>query len=55
VANAATYLTELVVGLGCLGLAAASWAQGGRRRAIAVVFAVAGLAAVVHAVVSLLG
>lgn len=54
-ANAATSLTELVVGLGCLALAAVSWAQGGRRRAIAVVFAVAGLAAVMHAALSLLG
>lgn len=53
-ANAATYLTELVVGLGCLALAAVSGTQGGRRRAMAVLFAAAGLAAVVHAVVSLL-
>ena len=52
-ARTATYLIELLVGLACLGLAAASWRHRGVLRAAAVVFAVAGLAAVAHAVLEL--
>jgi hypothetical protein len=47
----ATDLIELAVGIACLGVTAASWRRGSR--VVAVVFAVAGLAAVGHAVWSM--
>jgi hypothetical protein len=51
-ANLVTDVTELAVGLGCLFAAPFAWP---RARWLAVLLAVAGLAAVVHAVVSLAG
>jgi hypothetical protein len=53
VADAATYVTEMLVGLVCLGLAVAVDRRTGPVRALRVVLAVAGLAAVVHATVEL--
>jgi hypothetical protein len=47
-----TYVTELAVGLGCV-VAAVATARTRRLRWLAVVFAVAGAAAIVHAVVEL--
>jgi hypothetical protein len=54
VSDALTYAIELVVGIGCLALAVQSW----RRRIsslgiAAALFALAGLAAIVHAIVEL--
>jgi hypothetical protein len=51
-ADAATYVVELLVGLGCLVGAAVTIRQP-RLRWLGVVLAVAGIAAVVHAVVEL--
>ena len=49
-----TYVTELLVGLACVGLAAATWRRPGTwLRVIAALFGVAGLAAIVHSVVRL--
>jgi hypothetical protein len=48
-ARTATYVTELLVGLACLGLAIPLWRTPGVMRATAVLFAVAGVAAVIHA------
>jgi hypothetical protein len=45
-------VVELIIGAGCLGAAFATWRLGSFRW-LAGVFAVAGLAAAVHAVVSL--
>jgi hypothetical protein len=53
VADAATYVTEMLVGLVCLGLAVAVDRRTGPVRALRVVLAVAGFAAVVHATVEL--
>jgi hypothetical protein len=50
VARTVTSIIELLVGLACLGLAAAVRA---RMPVVAVVLAAAGLAAVVHAIVDL--
>ena len=47
-----TYVTELLVGLGCL-VAAVATARGLRLRWLALVFGVAGIAAIVHAIVEL--
>lgn len=52
-ARTATYVTELLVGLVCLGLAVPLWRRPGAMRATAVVFAVAGVAAIIHAAVEL--
>ena len=51
-ADAATYVVELLVGLGCLVGAAATIRQA-RLRWLGIVLAVAGIAAIVHAVVEL--
>ena len=51
--QAVTDAIELGVGLACLGLAVPLWRQRGTTRWIGAVLAVAGTAAVVHAVVSL--
>jgi hypothetical protein len=51
-ADLVTDLTEMAVGLACLGAAPFAWR---RARWLGVLLAVAGLAAVVHAVVSLAG
>jgi hypothetical protein len=56
VSDTLTYAIELAVGMGCIVLAAQSW----RRhvlslRVAAALFAVAGLAAIVHAIAELLG
>jgi len=53
-ADAATYVVELLVGLGCLVGAAVTIRQP-RLRWLGVVLAVAGLAATLHAVVELSG
>lgn len=45
-----TYLVELFVGIACLGLAIAAWRHRGALRITSVAFAIAGLAAVAHAV-----
>ena len=50
-ASTVTVVIELLVGLACLGLAAAVWS---RMTVVAVILAAAGLAAVVHAVIDLL-
>ena len=47
-----TYVTELLVGLGCLSAAVAS-ARSPRLRWLALVLSVAGVAAIVHAIVEL--
>jgi len=46
-----TSVTELLVGLACLGLGALMWP---RNRFVAVALGVAGLAAMIHATVDLL-
>ena len=46
-----TSVTELLVGLACLGLGVVVWS---RMRFLAIVLGVAGLAAVIHATVDLL-
>ena len=52
--DALTYTVELAVGLGCLALAAQSWRRGVPFiRVAATLFALAGLAAIVHAIVEL--
>jgi peptidoglycan/LPS O-acetylase OafA/YrhL len=48
-----TYVTELLVGLACLGLAIPLWRRPGVLRAVAASFAAAGLAAMAHAVIEL--
>jgi hypothetical protein len=53
VADAVTYVTEMLVGLVCLALAVAMHRRMGPIRALRVVLAVAGLAAVAHAAVEL--
>jgi hypothetical protein len=53
VADAATYVTEMLVGVACLAIAVAMRSRPGAVRAVGVVLAVAGLAAVVHATVEL--
>ena len=50
-ASTVTSVIELLVGLACLGLAAAVWS---RMTVVAAILAAAGLAAVVHAVIDLL-
>ena len=50
--GALTYAIEAAVGAACLVAAAATWRRQGFRL-VAALFAVAGLAAVIHAVVSL--
>lgn len=50
-----TYGIELLVGLACIGLAVAAWPRGGWLRVAAGLFAVAGLAATVHAAIELVG
>ena len=52
-ARALTYVVELLVGLGCL-VAAAATLRDSRLRWIGVVLLVAGVAAIVHALVELL-
>jgi hypothetical protein len=47
-----TYVTELLVGLGCLAAAVAT-AGGPRLRWLALVLGVAGIAAIVHAIAEL--
>jgi uncharacterized membrane protein len=47
-----TYVTELLVGLGCL-VAAVATARGLRLSWLALVLGVAGIAAIVHAIVEL--
>lgn len=47
-----TYVTELAVGLGCV-LAAVAAARGHRLRWLALVLAVAGAAAIAHAILEL--
>jgi peptidoglycan/LPS O-acetylase OafA/YrhL len=47
-----TYVTELLVGLGCLAAAVAT-TRGPRLRWLALVLGVAGVAAIVHAIVEL--
>lgn len=49
-AETATYLTELGVGIACLAMAFAAWR---RSRAVGVILGVAGVAAAVHALVRL--
>ncbi|HKN81648.1 MAG TPA: hypothetical protein VJZ98_09950 [Actinomycetota bacterium] len=49
-----TYVTELAVGLGCVAAAVAT-ARSSRMRWLALVLAVAGGAAIVHAIVELFG
>jgi hypothetical protein len=49
-----TYAIELAVGLGCLAGVPAAW-RGGRTRWLAGILLVAGLAAVLHAVLALAG
>ena len=49
-----TYVTELLVGLGCM-VAAVATARTPRLRWLALVLGVAGVAAVVHAIVELVG
>ena len=49
-----TYATELAVGLGCM-VAAVATVRGRRLRWLALVLAVAGAAAIVHAIVELAG
>jgi peptidoglycan/LPS O-acetylase OafA/YrhL len=49
-----TYVTELLVGLGCLSAAVAS-ARSPRLRWLALVLGVAGVAAIVHAIADLVG
>ena len=49
-----TYAIELLVGLACLGLAVPMWRHPGVLRVASIVFAVAGLAAIVHAVAALI-
>jgi hypothetical protein len=53
VADAATYVTELLVGLVCLSLAVAMHPRTGPGRVLRIVLAVAGLAAAAHAAVEL--
>jgi hypothetical protein len=53
VTSAATYVIELLVGVGCLCLAAPLWRRPRFFRAVAVLFAFAGLLAVAHALVEL--
>jgi hypothetical protein len=50
-----TYGVELGVGIASLALAVPSWQRGGSFRWIAVVIALAGIAAVVHALSRLIG
>lgn len=49
-----TYVTELAVGLGCV-VAAVATARSRRLRWVALVLAVAGATAIVHAIVELAG
>ena len=49
--DAVNDLIELLVGLACLALAWPAWRRSGGMRVVAVVFAVAGIAAVAHAAV----
>ena len=49
-----TYVTELLVGLGCLAAAVAT-ARGPRLRWLALVLGIAGVAAIVHAIADLVG
>ena len=49
--DALTYTIEAAVGVACLVVAAATWRSG--LRLVSVAFAAAGLAAVIHAAVSL--
>ena len=50
--DALTYTIEAAVGVACLVAAAATWRRSGLRL-VSVAFAAAGLAAVIHAAVSL--
>jgi hypothetical protein len=52
VAGTVNHLLELLVGLACVGLAVAAWQWGGTLRVVAAVFALGGLAAVVHAAIA---
>ena len=52
-AGALTYVVELLVGLGCL-VAGAATLRGPRTRSVGVLLLVAGIAAIVHALVELL-
>lgn len=51
--RAVTYVTELLVGFACVGLAVVAWPRGGVLRIAAAAFAVAGAVAVGHAVLEL--
>jgi hypothetical protein len=53
VGRTVTYGIELLVGLVCLGLAIPAWRHPGALRIASVVSGVAGIAAVVHALVAL--
>ena len=52
-ARTLTYAIELLVGLACLGLAVPMWRHPGALRVASIVFAIAGIAAIVHAVPAL--
>jgi hypothetical protein len=53
VAHAATYVTEMLVGVACLAIGVAVRRRPGVVRAMQMVLAIAGVAAVVHATVAL--
>jgi hypothetical protein len=53
VSDVVTYGVELGVGLASCAMAWPSWQRGGSFRAVGVVLAVAGIAAIVHAVLRL--
>jgi hypothetical protein len=48
-----TYVVELLVGLACCGLGVVAWRHGRILRVGAVVFALAGVSAIAHAVLRL--
>jgi hypothetical protein len=52
-ADALTSITELLVGVACLGLGWAFWRRGGPARWVAAALVIAGLAAAANAIVSL--
>ena len=52
VAGTVNHVLELLVGLACIGLAVPAWQRGGALRVVAAVFALGGLAAVVHAAIA---
>jgi hypothetical protein len=52
-ADALTSITELLVGVTCLGLGWAFWRRGGSARWVATLLVIAGAAAAANAIVSL--